>query len=101
MYIVNSTFQVPPEKADEVIRIYTNRSKRVDRAEGFRSFQLLQNQKRPGELVVHMEWETREHYLQWARSEEFKEIHELEKKYPDQELASVIPKVAQYKVVST
>ncbi|MEZ7172864.1 antibiotic biosynthesis monooxygenase [Sporosarcina sp. OR05] len=101
MYIVNSTFQVPPEKADEVIRIYNNRSKRVDRAEGFLSFQLLQNQKRPGELVVHMEWETREHYLQWARSEEFKEIHELEKKYPDQELASIIPKVSQYKVVST
>ncbi|MHC8517829.1 antibiotic biosynthesis monooxygenase family protein [Sporosarcina sp. ITBMC105] len=101
MYIVNSTFQLPPEKADEVIRIYNNRSKRVDRAEGFLSFQLLQNQKRPGELVVHMEWETREHYLKWARSEEFKEIHELEKKYPDQELASIIPKVSQYKVVST
>ncbi|MDW0113041.1 antibiotic biosynthesis monooxygenase [Sporosarcina saromensis] len=101
MYIVNSTFQVPPEKADEVIRIYNNRSKRVDRAEGFLSFQLLQNQKRAGELVVHMEWQTREHYLQWVRSEEFKEIHELEKKYPDQELASIIPKVSQYKVVST
>jgi len=100
MYIVNSTFQVADEKAEEVIRIYQNRSKRVDSSEGFRSFQLLQNQKRPGELVVHMEWDTREQYLAWARSQEFKDIHELEKKYPDQELAAIIPKVAQYKVVA-
>ncbi|WJY27509.1 MULTISPECIES: antibiotic biosynthesis monooxygenase family protein [Sporosarcina] len=100
MYIVNSTFNVPAGKAEEVIRIYSGRSKRVDRAAGFLSFQLLQNQKRPGELVVHMEWDTREHYLAWARSDEFKEIHELEKKYPDQELAGIIPKVAQYKVVA-
>ncbi|GKV69778.1 hypothetical protein NCCP2716_22760 [Sporosarcina sp. NCCP-2716] len=100
MYIVNSTFQVPEEKAEEVIHIYRSRSKRVDQAQGFLTFQLLQNQKRPGELVVHMEWETREHYLAWARSQEFKDIHELEKKYPDQELASIIPKVAQYKVVA-
>ena len=100
MYIVNSTFQVADEKAEEVIRIYQNRSKRVDSSEGFRSFQLLQNQKWPGELVVHMEWDTREQYLAWARSQEFKDIHELEKKYPDQELAAIIPKVAQYKVVA-
>ncbi|MBD7984920.1 antibiotic biosynthesis monooxygenase [Sporosarcina sp. Sa2YVA2] len=100
MHIVNSTFQVPPEKAEEVIGIYKGRSKRVDQAEGFVSFQLLQNQKRPGELVVHMEWASNDQYLNWVRSSEFKEIHELEKKYPDQELASIIPKVAQYKVVA-
>ncbi len=100
MYIVNSTFQVPAEKAEEVIHIYRSRSKQVDRTDGFHSFQLLQNQKRPGELVVHMEWDTRDHYLAWARSQEFKDIHDLEKKYPDQELAAIIPKVAQYKVVA-
>lgn len=100
MYIVNSTFIVPEEKAEEVIGIYQNRSKLVDLADGFLSFQLLQNQKRTGELVVHMEWATREQYLNWVRSEQFKQIHELERKYPDQELASIIPKVNQYKVVA-
>ena len=100
MYIVNSTFIVPEEKAEEVIGIYQNRSKLVDLADGFLSFQLLQNQKRAGELVVHMEWATREQYLNWVRSEQFKQIHELERKYPDQELASIIPKVNQYKVVA-
>ncbi|MBP1943259.1 hypothetical protein J2Z26_003037 [Bacillus luteolus] len=39
--------------------------------------------------------------MKWVTSEEFKKIHELEKKYPDQELAQVIPKVEQYKVVAT
>ncbi|MBB4825424.1 heme-degrading monooxygenase HmoA [Sporosarcina luteola] len=100
MYIVNSTFIVPEEKAEEVIGIYRNRSKWVDQTEGFVSFQLLQNQKRPGELVVHMEWASQKQYLNWVRSEQFKQIHELEKKYPDQELASIIPKVNQYKVVA-
>ena len=100
MYIVNSTFIVPEEKAEEVIGIYQNRSKLVDQTDGFLSFQLLQNQKRTGELVVHMEWASRDQYLNWVRSEQFKQIHELERKYPDQELASIIPKVNQYKVVA-
>ena len=100
MYIVHSTFMVPPEKAQEVIDIYRHRSRLVDEQDGFLSFQLLQNQKRPGELVVHLEWETRDSYLNWVRSKQFKEIHELEKKYPDQELASIIPKVTQYQVVA-
>ncbi|MDT8862054.1 antibiotic biosynthesis monooxygenase [Alkalihalobacillus sp. MEB130] len=101
MYIVHSTFKVPEEKAAEVIEIYKNRSRRVDKAEGFIDFRLLQNAKRKGELTVQLEWHSKEHYLTWVRSQEFKEIHELEKKYPDQELASVIPEVHQYEVVAT
>ena len=87
MYIVHSTFAVPEEKADEVVGIYRNRSRLVDRAAGFLKFLLLQNEKKPGELTVHMEWETKEQYMAWVTSDEFKRIHELEKKYPDQELA--------------
>lgn len=45
MYIVNSTVSVPENKAEEVIQIYRDRSRMVDKAEGFLSFQLLQNQK--------------------------------------------------------
>jgi heme-degrading monooxygenase HmoA len=101
MYIVHSTFSVPEEKADEVISIYHNRSRKVDQSIGFEKFLLLQNTKKPGDITVHMEWRTKEDYLNWVTSEEFKRIHELEKKYPDQELASVIPKVTQYKVVGT
>ncbi|APC47866.1 antibiotic biosynthesis monooxygenase [Virgibacillus halodenitrificans] len=100
MYIVNSTVSVPEDKAEEVIQIYRDRSRMVDKAEGFLSFQLLQNQKKPSELTVHLEWDTRENYLKWARSDEYKQIHELEKKYPDQELAAIIPRVTQYKVVA-
>ncbi|RLL42127.1 antibiotic biosynthesis monooxygenase [Oceanobacillus piezotolerans] len=100
MYIVNSVVTVPEEKAEEVINIYRNRSRLVDNAVGFLSFQLLQNQKKPSELTVHLEWDSRENYLKWARSDEYKKIHELEKKYPDQELASIIPRVTQYKVVA-
>ncbi|WLR51135.1 antibiotic biosynthesis monooxygenase [Bacillus tianshenii] len=100
MYIVNSIVNVPPEKAEEVIAIYRKRSKLVDDYRGFLSFQLLQNDVKPEELTVHMEWETKEDYLNWVSSEAYKKVHELEKNYPDQELASVKPVVQRYKVVA-
>lgn len=100
MHIVTSTFKVPEEKAAEVIEIYKNRSKRVDKAEGFLKFQLLQNEKKPDEITVFMVWSSKQTYLNWARSKEFKEIHELEKNYPDQELAGIVPEVHQYQVVA-
>lgn len=100
MYTVFSTFDVPNEKADEVINIYKNRSRSVDKAPGFVDFLLLQNDKRAGELTVQLIFSTKEDYLKWVRSEDFKKIHDLEKKYPDKELAAVIPTVKQYKVVA-
>ena len=101
MYVVTSTFLVPTEKADEVIGIYQKRSRKVDQEPGFFRFQLLQNAKKPGEISVYMEWETKQHYLTWVRSQQFKDIHELEKHYPDQELAGIIPTIHQYEVVAT
>ncbi|WP_246942701.1 antibiotic biosynthesis monooxygenase family protein [Bacillus pinisoli] len=102
MFIVHSTFEIPViEKVDEVIQIYKNRSKLVDQAEGFLHFQLLQNQKKPNFLTVQISWESKEHYMKWVTSEDFKRIHELEKKYPDQELAQIVPKVEQFEVVAT
>ncbi|MED4533271.1 antibiotic biosynthesis monooxygenase [Metabacillus fastidiosus] len=100
MYTVFSTFDVPDGKSDEVINIYKNCSRSVDNAPGFVDFLLLQNDKRSGELTVQLIFETKEDYLNWVRSTDFKRIHDLEKKYPDQELAAVIPKVTQYKVVA-
>lgn len=47
-----------------------------------------------------MEWHTKASYMAWVRSQEFKEIHDLEKNYPDQELAGIIPVVRQYEVVA-
>ncbi|MCD1260629.1 antibiotic biosynthesis monooxygenase [Paenibacillus athensensis] len=92
---------VPEEKTAEVIRIYEQRSRKVDKAQGFGRFLLLQNEIRPGELSVHMERESKEHYLRWVTSEEFKQIHELEKKHPDQEPAAIIPQIGKFKVVAT
>ncbi|MBA2175713.1 antibiotic biosynthesis monooxygenase [Halobacillus locisalis] len=101
MFVVDSTVVVPDHKADDLIHIYQHRSKLVDQAEGFLSFQLLQNDRKPGELTVHLEWESKQAYLNWARSEQFKKIHELEKQYPDQELQGIVPKVKKYEVVAT
>lgn len=101
MYTVFSTFIVPADKSGEVISIYRNRSRSVDDAKGFLQFMLLQNEKKPGELTVQLMFETKEDYLSWVTSSDFKRIHDLEKKYPDQELAGIIPKVRQCRVVAT
>ncbi|PRO65952.1 antibiotic biosynthesis monooxygenase family protein [Alkalicoccus urumqiensis] len=100
MYTVFSTFDVPPEKAEEVISIYRNRSHIVDEAPGYNDFLLLQNEKRPGEITVQLFFDSKEDYLTWVRGDDFKRIHELEKKYPDQELASIVPRVSQHQVVA-
>lgn len=100
MYIVTSTVVVPPGKTEEVIGIYQKRSRRVDSAEGFHLFRLIQNTKRKNELTVHMEWQSKTAYMNWVKSQEFKEIHDMEKNYPDQELAKIIPTVRQYEVVA-
>ncbi|UOQ86437.1 antibiotic biosynthesis monooxygenase family protein [Gracilibacillus salinarum] len=100
MYIVHSIFDVPAEKADEVIHIYKKRSRMVDKWPGFIDFQLLQNDRKPGELTVQISWESKQAYLDWVTSEEYQRIHDLEKKYPDKELANIVPKVYKYKVVA-
>ncbi|MGD7045624.1 antibiotic biosynthesis monooxygenase family protein [Jeotgalibacillus proteolyticus] len=100
MYTVFSTFDVPEGKADQVITIYKNRSRSVDGAPGFKDFLLLQNDKRAGEITVQLFFDTKRDYLNWVRSDDFKRIHELEKKYPDEELTAIVPKVTQYKVVA-
>ncbi|MCA0173765.1 antibiotic biosynthesis monooxygenase family protein [Bacillus sp. RAR_GA_16] len=100
MYIVNSVINVPEEKVDEVIAIYQKRSRKVDEFEGFESFRLLQNDSKPSELTVQMKWQTKESFLAWIKSPSYKEIHDLEKKYPDQELAAIKPKVSRFKVVA-
>ncbi len=101
MYIVQSIVRVPIEKVEEVIGLYRNRSRLVDQAPGFLSFQLLQNENDPEELTVHMTWSEKSHYIAWVTSDDFKRIHELEKKYPDQQLASIRPTVRRFEVVAT
>lgn len=98
MYIVQSIVNVPEEKAEEVIGLYQNRSRAVDHYPGFLSFQLLQTENHPGELTVHMTWENKSAYLAWVRSDEFKRVHDMEKNYPDQELANIVPTVRKYDV---
>ncbi|WP_058308085.1 antibiotic biosynthesis monooxygenase family protein [Gracilibacillus massiliensis] len=100
MYIVHSVFDVPEEKSEEVINIYRKRTGLVDKWPGFVDFQLLQNERKPGELTVQITWKSKEDYMNWVTSQDYQYIHQLEKKYPDQELANIVPKVYKYKVVA-
>lgn len=100
MYIVHSTVVIPQDKVDEVIGIYQKRSRLVDEYEGFISFQLLQNENNPAELTVQISWDSKDNYIKYITSDAYKKVHELEKNYPDQELAAIRPSVGRYKVVA-
>jgi heme-degrading monooxygenase HmoA len=100
MYIVHSTVEIPEGKVDEVIGIYQKRSRLVDEYEGFISFNLLQNEQKPSELTVQICWESKENYIKYITSDAYKKVHELEKNYPDQELAFIRPTVGRYQVVA-
>lgn len=100
MYIVHSTVLIPEGKIDEVISIYQKRSRLVDEYEGFISFKLLQSEQTPSELTVQICWDSKDNYINYITSDAYKKVHELEKNYPDQELASIRPKVQRYKVVA-
>lgn len=83
MYIVHSTFEIPHlDKVDEVIDIYKNRSRLVDHASGFVQFQLLQNQKKPNFLTVQLTWKTREDYMRWVTSDDYRKSMNLKKSTP-------------------
>ena len=100
MYIVHSTVTVPADKVDEVIGIYQNRSRLVDSYEGFISFRLMQNERLPEELTVEICWDTKENYLKYITSDAYKKVHDLEKNYPDQQLAAIKPRVQRFSRVA-
>ena len=83
-----------------MIGIYQKRSRLVDEYEGFISFRLLQNEQLPSELTVRISWDSKGNYIKYITSDAYKKVHELEKNYPDQELASIRPSVGRYKVVA-
>lgn len=98
MYIVQSIVQVPDNKTEDVVQIYRDRSRIVDQQPGFVSFQLLQSEVTPGELIVQMTWQSKDHYLAWVKSADFQRIHTLERQYPDRELTDIKPTVKRYLV---
>ncbi|SIT03849.1 antibiotic biosynthesis monooxygenase family protein [Alicyclobacillus vulcanalis] len=101
MYVVHSTIEVSSDWLDDVVALYQERSRLVDRWPGFISFALLQNEHRPNELTIQLVWQSKTHYLAWARSEDFRRVHERERELAAHGFPHPRPVVRKYEVVAT
>ncbi len=77
MYIAMNRFRIAPGSEDAFEEVWRTRRSRLDEVPGFRQFHLLKG-PRTGEhslYASHTVWESEAHFLDWTRSEHFREAH--------------------------
>lgn len=74
MFIAMNQFQVNPERAGEFEQMWRERESYLHTFDGFIQFALLKGDI-PGDYVSHSTWESREAFLAWAQSEDFRKAH--------------------------
>lgn len=82
MFIAMNRFKVKAGKEAEFEAVWQGRDSRLGEMAGFRSFHLLKGPASEGEngegitlYASHTVWESREDFLAWTRSEQFREAH--------------------------
>lgn len=78
MFIAMNRFRIKPGCEGEFLDIWRQRETHLDEVPGFRRFNLLQG---PGGdehtlFASHSEWDSREAFEAWTRSEAFRKAHE-------------------------
>jgi heme-degrading monooxygenase HmoA len=77
MYIAMNRFRIAPGREDDFERIWRERDSYLDDVPGFREFQLLRGpQDEECTLYAsHTVWESEATFVDWTRSEAFKQAH--------------------------
>ncbi|NBN63660.1 antibiotic biosynthesis monooxygenase [Microvirga tunisiensis] len=79
MFIAMNRFKVKAGKEAEFEAVWKGRDSRLSEMAGFRSFHLLQGPADAEAGITlyasHTVWESREHFLAWTKSEQFREAH--------------------------
>jgi heme-degrading monooxygenase HmoA len=74
MVTVMNCITVDPKRAPDFERAFLERERLLDRAPGFRRFELLRRD-RGAEYVVLTSWESEQHFRDWVKSDLFKRAH--------------------------
>lgn len=77
MYIAMNRFRIAAGRENDFIEIWKNRESHLDKVPGFREFHLLRG---PGDdettlFASHVIWESKEAFVDWTNSEEFRKAH--------------------------
>lgn len=85
MFIAMNRFPIALGREADFLRIWRERESFLDEVPGFRRFRLLQGE--PGEgatiFISYAEWESREAFEAWTRSEAFARAHRQARTPPD------------------
>lgn len=74
MFIAMNHFRVAPGKGEDFERIWRERETYLDSVPGFVQFSLLRGDQE-GEYISHSTWESRDAFVAWTESEEFRKGH--------------------------
>lgn len=77
MFIAMNRFKIALGSEDAFIDIWANRETYLDDVPGFKSFDLLRGSTNEEHTLFasHSEWESREAFEAWTKSEAFKKAH--------------------------
>jgi heme-degrading monooxygenase HmoA len=77
MFIAMNRFKVVKGQEKAFETVWSSRKTRLDEMEGFMAFHLLKGPERDDHMLYssHTTWASRENFLAWTRSEQFRESH--------------------------
>jgi heme-degrading monooxygenase HmoA len=70
-----NALDVPPERAEELVRRFAARAGEVSRAPGFEAFELLRPTDGRTAFLVYTRWSSEEAFLAWTESAAFARGH--------------------------
>lgn len=77
-YITMNHFKIKPEYADEYVKVWENARVRHQDVDGFLDFKFLREDTKSDEYVLFSSyalWESKEKFLAWTKSEQFRNSH--------------------------
>lgn len=74
MFVAMNQFQVDPARSAEFEEVWRTRESHLNEFDGFLHFALLKGDD-PGDYISHSVWKSREAFMGWATSEDFKKAH--------------------------
>jgi len=77
MFIAMNRFRIVPGREAEFVAIWRDRETHLETVPGFRTFNLLQGPATEEHTLFasHSEWDSREAFEAWTRSEAFRKAH--------------------------
>jgi heme-degrading monooxygenase HmoA len=77
MFIAMNRFRIAPGSEDAFETVWRTRRSRLDAVPGFKAFHLLRGPKAEDHTLYasHTVWESEAHFMDWTKSEHFREAH--------------------------